>query len=101
MASSDHPMEQNMQTEAGKILNPSSLITEKTADSIVGQFGFKARKVRPGFFIAPVTRNRFGHSHVGDDAMYIGSNGQITIYNEDAQAFLAAKALSLAIKAEA
>jgi hypothetical protein len=90
-----------MQTEAEKVLNPSSRITAEAADRIVGQYGFKARKVRPGFFIAPVTRNRFGHPHVGDDVMYIGSHGQITIYNEDAQAFLAAKALSLAIKAVA
>lgn len=85
-----------MQTEA--LLNPASKISEAEATQIVSRFGYQARKVRPGFFIAPVTVNRYGHRRIGDDAMYIDSHGKITLYNDDAQAFFAAKALSAAIR---
>jgi hypothetical protein len=69
-------------------------------EATASRFGFTARAVPKGFFLAPVTRNRFGHRHVGDDVMLIYHNGEIVPYANDAQAFLAATAIAAIAKAE-
>lgn len=81
-----------MQTEA------QTKFTEEAADRIVAPYGFEARKEAGGFFIAQLRRDRFGINRAGGDAMYISNQGQITVYEHDAQAFLAASVLSTALK---
>ena len=71
----------------------------KQVNAIAEQFGFQAREVRLGFFLAPVTTDRFGHRHVGDDQMLVSRDGIIAPYADDAQAFLAAKAVAAVILA--
>jgi hypothetical protein len=56
-----------------------------TATEFTKRFGFKARSEPLGFFLAPLAG--------GDDAMLVRHDGKIVVYEHDAQAFLAAKAL--------
>jgi hypothetical protein len=63
------------------------------------RFGFCARQVPLGFFIAPVSKNRFGHPHIGSDQMLIKHNGEIVVYEHDAQAFVAATAVKRVLEA--
>ena len=77
----------------------TSTLTAAEATAIVERFGFQAREVPKGFFLAPVTKNSFGHRHLGDDQMLVSRDGVIVPYADDAQAFLAAKALAAALAA--
>lgn len=66
-------------------------------EEAASKFGFTVRDVPLGFFLAPVTVNRFGHRHVGDDQMLVKHSGEIVPYADSAQAFLAARAVSAVI----
>jgi hypothetical protein len=65
--------------------------------TIAKQFGYDIREAPLGFFLAPITKNRFGHVHIGSDQMLVKRTGEIVVYEHDAQAFLAATAIQAAI----
>jgi hypothetical protein len=67
--------------------------------SIAKHFGYDIREVSSGFFLAPITKNRFGHVHIGSDQMLVKHNGEIVVYDHDAQAFLAATAIKAELTA--
>ena len=76
-------------------------INTKTANAIVERFGYTTTGKSPchgGFFLAPVTRDRFGRRHFGSDEMLVCGNGAIIPYEDNAQAFLAATALANAMR---
>lgn len=73
-------------------------MTCPTIDAAAERFGFQTRDHDGGFFLAPITRNRFGHRHIGDDVMLVKANGNIVVYEYDAQAFLAAQAVANAMR---
>jgi hypothetical protein len=68
--------------------------------SVSRQFGYDIREVPKGFFLAPITKNRFGHVHIGSDQMLVKHTGEIVVYEHDAQAFLAATAIKHRLTAE-
>jgi hypothetical protein len=70
-----------------------SLKQNESVEQEANRFGFCSRQVPLGFFIAPIRKNRFGHPHIGSDQMLIKHNGEIVVYEHDAQAFLAATAV--------
>lgn len=64
---------------------------------IAQRFGYNICQVPKGYFISE--RDREDPRRVHDSLMLIGHDGEITVYEHDAQAFLAAKVISQQIKA--
>jgi hypothetical protein len=69
-------------------------------NTVARGFGYAIREVPKGFFLAPITKNRFGHVHIGSDQMLVTRTGEIVVYEHDAQAFLAATAIKRSLTAE-
>ena len=77
---------------------PDAIQTIKTSDPklrsvalIAKPFGFTARRGAEGFFL----------NQGGDDLMLVRNNGEIVVYEHDANAFLVASRVAAALKADA
>lgn len=69
-------------------------MTGEQANAVAKQFGYYAREEASGFFLAPVRRDSWGATSLGDDEMLVKPDGEIVPYATSAQGFLAAKALA-------